>query len=57
MKDEMLQYISIQANRSVCKTDNILEFHPTSPMPVGYRAEISVTKVIEESKCHCPKKL
>ena len=39
-------------NHSVCKTDNTLEFHPTSPIPVGYRAEISVIKVIEEFKCH-----
>ena len=44
-------------NRSACKTDNTLEFHPTSPIPVGYRDEISVIKVIEGSNCPDPKKL
>ena len=32
-------------NHSVCKTDNTLELHPTSPIPVGYRDEISVINV------------
>ena len=44
-------------NHSVCKTDNTLELHPTSPIPVGYRAEISVIKVIEESNYYYTKKL
>ena len=44
-------------NHSVCKTDNTLELHPTSPIPMGYRDEISVTKVIEEPNCPDPKKL
>ena len=32
-------------NHSTCKTDNTLELHPTSPIPVGYRDEISVINV------------
>ena len=32
-------------NHSVCKTDNTLELHPTSPIPVEYRDEISVINV------------
>ena len=50
MKDEMFQYISIQANRFVCKTDTTLPFHPASSISEGLGDEISVIKVIEESK-------
>ena len=57
MKDETLQNISIQVSHSVCKTDNTLPFHPAIPISEGLGDEISVIKVIEESKCPCPKKL
>ena len=57
MKDESLYHISIQVHRSVCKTDNTLPFHPASAISEGLGDEISVTKVIEESKCPYPEKL
>ena len=57
MKDEILQYISIQVNHSVCKTATTLPFHPASAISKGLGDEISVTKVIEGSKCPDPKKL
>ena len=46
----------IQVNHSVCKTDSSLVLHPAIPISGRFGDEISVTKVIEESKCPDPKK-